>query len=590
VIAGAVLLAVTLTVGSPMSDTFELDSQFAPALEAHPTNPDRAFLADSESFPGVSQIRIAPGQSLAPSGASYALSASLGCTSPLSVARLGGFWLEPSGPTRGWITTSLCERVVPFDYATGSGVTVSYSGTNRTSVPTGQTLNGSFTRYQSGGAGASTSSFTTNFTSAVVRVGNRLLVATSNLHQSGASPVFNPGTVLFFSIDDSGATPVIAPASPFYAVTSDPNPVALAVLPGGRVAVTNAGIFDVAIPPLVTGQGSIDILDAQTGSLVGSIPIGAGNPEGALALDPTGSVGLTGSATFRRLYAVDVRGLAALPVAPVDPRIQRPSCNDSSAASAGGVPCLRSRAIRAAANAIVLPPPPGSSGVYSYVPKVRFGPSGGFAVATSYNDGGMAFVAFDPRNVSRPHPLLPSRFGVAETLAATGPSGVIGSECCPGPLLLRSTGSAGLATTDAIFATASPTGFVVRGHLGGSLATPTGDADGDGFEDAVDVCPVEPNPSQADAGGLGTASPADGVGDACQCGDVSNDGFVDVADVLALRDYLARPSVPLAAPEKCDVGGPGPSGTCNIVDATLLRRALAGAPPGISNVCPPFEP
>ncbi len=587
---GAVLLAVTLSVGS--GDAFNFHAPSAPALEAHPTNPDRAFIADSESLPGVWQLRIASGQSLALAGASYQLSANLNCSesTPFNVPRIGGFWLEPSGPTRGWITTSSCELVVPFNYATGAGVTVSYSGANRTAVPTRFTLTGSFTRYQNGGGGASISSFKTNFTTAVVRVGNRLVVATSNLQQSGSNPVFNPGTVLFFSIDDSGATPIIAPATPFYAVTSDPNPVGLAVLSGGRVAVTNAGLFDVAYPPLLTGEGSIDILDPQTGSLVGSIPIGVGNPMGALALDATGSVGLASSATFRRLYAVDVRGVGSLPLAPVDPRIQRPSCNDSNAESAGGVPCLRERAIRAGANAIVLPPPPGGSGIYSFVPNVRFAPSGDFAVATSYNDGGMAFVAFDPRNLSRPLPLLPSRFGVAETLAATGPSGVIGAECCPGPLLLRSTGAAGLTTTDALFATASPNGFVVRGHLGGSLATPTGDADGDGVEDSLDDCPFEPNSGQADAGGLGTASPADGVGDACQCGDVSDDGHVDVADALALRAFLARPSVPLAAPQKCDVGGPGPSGTCDIVDATLLWRALAGAQPGISYVCPPFTP
>jgi len=587
-VIGGLLLAVTLSVGS--GDAYDFDSPAAPAIEAHPTNPDRAFVADSESFPGIWQIRIAAGQSVALSAPSYQLSANLGCSAPFSVARIGDFWLEPSGPTRGWISTSGCELAVPFDYATGAGVAVSYSGANRPSVPTRHTLTGSFTRYQNGGGGASISSFTTNFTSAVVRVGNRLVVATSNLQQSGANPVFNPGTVLFFSIDDSGATPVIAPATPFFAVTSDPNPVALSVLPGGRIAVTNAGIFDVAFPPLVTGQGSIDILDPQTGSLVGSIPIGAGNPMAALALDPTGSVGLASSATFRRLYAVDVRGLGELPSAPVDPRLQRPSCNDSSAASAGGVPCLRARALRAGANAIVLPPPPGSSGIYSFVPTVRFAPSGDFAVATSYNDGGIAFVAFDARNLGRPHPLLASRFGAAETLAATGPAGVIGSECCPGPLLLRSTGSAGLASTDALFVTASPNGFVVRSHLGGSLATPSGDADADGVEDALDVCPLEPNPGQADAGGLGTASPPDGVGDACQCGDVSDDGHVDIADAFALREFLAHPSTPLAAPQKCDVGGPGASGTCDVVDATLLRRALQGAQPGIAYVCPPFVP
>jgi hypothetical protein len=590
VIGGALLLAVTLSVGS--GDSFNFQSPAPPALEAHPTNPDRAFIADSEADPGVFQLRITAGQSLALPGPNYHLasSSSLGCSAPFSTPRVGGFWLEPTGPTRGWITTSFCELVVPFNYATGAGVTVSYSGSSRASVPTRQTLSGAFTRYQNGGGGASISSFTTNFTSAVVRVGNRLVVATSNVQQTGPNPVFNPGTVLFFSIDDSGATPVIAPATPFFAVTSDPNPVGLSVLPGGRVAVTNAGLFDVAFPPLVTGQGSIDILDPQTGSLVGSIPIGAGNPEGALALDPTQSVGLASSATFRRLYAVDVRGIEDLPLAPVDARLQRPSCNDSSDPSAGGVLCLRERAIRAGANAIVLPPPPGSSGIYSYVPTVRFAPSGDFAVATSYNDGGMAFVAFDARNLSRPHPLLPSRFGAAETLAATGPAGVIGAECCPGPLLLRSTGVPSLATTDALFVTASPNGFVVRAHLGGSLATPSGDADGDGVEDALDVCPLEPNPGQADTGGLGTASPADGVGDACQCGDVSNDGQVDGADAFALRAFLANPSALLAAPQKCDVGGPGPSGTCDIVDAALLRRAIAGAQPGISYVCPPFVP
>ena len=139
----------------------------------------------------------------------------------------------------------------------------------------------------------------------------------------------------------------------------------------------------------------------------------------------------------------------------------------------------------------------------------RFGASGSFAAATSFNDGGLALVAFDPRNLDRPHPLLPSRFGVAETLAATGPAGEIGEECCPGPMLLTGTGtSTALAGSDVLFATGSPNGFVVRGHLAGSLAQPAGDFDGDGVQDALDVCPVEANPGQADLG-------SDGVGDAC---------------------------------------------------------------------------
>ena len=138
-------------------------------------------------------------------------------------------------------------------------------------------------------------------------------------------------------------------------MTSDPNPLALTDLGGGRVAVTNAGISDASFPPLVTGKGSIDVLEAATGKLVGSFPLGAGNPGGrALALDPTGSVAVAGSQTYRRLYAVDVRGIAALPASDVDPRLQRPSCNDVAGDSAGGVPCLRTRVIRGGANPIVL--------------------------------------------------------------------------------------------------------------------------------------------------------------------------------------------------------------------------------------------
>jgi hypothetical protein len=305
-VIGGWLLAVTLSIGSGDSVLFDAP---APQIEGHPTNPDRAFVADADADPGVFQLRTAPAQSLALVSAStdYHLPAGLNCSESLfNVPRIGGFWLEPPASTRGWITTSACELLIPFDYATGAGVTVSWLGGSRLAIPTRHELFGAFTRYQSGGGGAAIASFKTNFTSAAVRVGNRLLVATSNLQTTGANPVFNPGTVLFFSIDESGPIPVIAPATPFFAVTSDPNPVGLAVLPGGRVAVTNAGIFDVAFPPLVTGQGSIDVLDAASGSLVGSLPLGLANPMGPLELDPTGSVGMTSSATHRRLYAVDV--------------------------------------------------------------------------------------------------------------------------------------------------------------------------------------------------------------------------------------------------------------------------------------------
>ena len=128
----------------------------------------------------------------------------------------------------------------------------------------------------------------------------------------------------------------------------------------------------------------------------------------------------------------------------------------------------------------------------------------------------------------------------------------------------------------------------MRGHLAGTLTAPSGDADGDGVQDALDDCPVESNAAQTDSGGLGSSS-ADGVGDVCQCGDVSNDGRVASADVDALRAFLAGAGT-LAAPQKCDVGKGATSGACDVLDATLLRRALALAAPGIEPVCAPFLP
>ena len=108
------------------------------------------------------------------------------------------------------------------------------------------------------------------------------------------------------------------------------------------------------------------------------------------------------------------------------------------------------------------------------------------------------------------------------------------------------------------------------------------------MQDALDDCPVEANAAQTDSGGLDSTSP-DGVGDVCQCGDVSNDGRVTGADVAALRAFLAGAGA-LAAPQKCDVGKGATSGACDLLDATLLRRALALAAPGIEPVCAPFLP
>jgi hypothetical protein len=99
------------------------------------------------------------------------------------------------------------------------------------------------------------------------------------------------------------------------------------------------------------------------------------------------------------------------------------------------------------------------------------------------------------------------------------------------------------------------------------------DSDGDGIFDAVDNCPLNSNPSQTDSGGLNSATP-DGIGDACQCGDLDGNGIVNTAD-LRLYGEVIQPGGPLwvEKPELCNLSG---SLGCDKADVTTLRQTLAG--------------
>jgi hypothetical protein len=116
-------------------------------------------------------------------------------------------------------------------------------------------------------------------------------------------------------------------------------------------------------------------------------------------------------------------------------------------------------------------------------------------------------------------------------------------------------------------------------------ASEPADADGDGVIDATDNCPTTANPGQEDAGGVGVGSPPDGIGNACQCGDVSGDGRVTITDAVVIqRSLLIPPTATQAHPELCNVGG---SASCTVADATIIRRALLLPPTAtIAQVCP----
>lgn len=107
--------------------------------------------------------------------------------------------------------------------------------------------------------------------------------------------------------------------------------------------------------------------------------------------------------------------------------------------------------------------------------------------------------------------------------------------------------------------------------------------------DCDDNCPYTWNPDQLDTGGTGVGSAADGIGDACQCGDVSGDGRVSSIDVaIIMRALMQPPRSTMFRPDLCDVGG---SADCTSADASIAFRALMTPPlANIQQQCDPAQP
>ena len=113
-----------------------------------------------------------------------------------------------------------------------------------------------------------------------------------------------------------------------------------------------------------------------------------------------------------------------------------------------------------------------------------------------------------------------------------------------------------------------------------------GDDDGDLILDNVDNCPFSSNPSQEDNGGIGSGPP-DGIGDACQCGDVTGDGVVNSFDATMIKRQALGLAAPLFdVPGNCDVTD---DGACDSFDATvIIRTALGLSVPPLLQSCPNF--
>ncbi len=102
------------------------------------------------------------------------------------------------------------------------------------------------------------------------------------------------------------------------------------------------------------------------------------------------------------------------------------------------------------------------------------------------------------------------------------------------------------------------------------------DVDGDGITADLDNCPFTANPGQEDTGGLATSAP-DGIGNACQCGDVTGNGIVNGQDAQVIQRHGigAQPNTLFVVPGNCDVSG---NDQCNGQDANAVKRAALGAP------------
>jgi hypothetical protein len=110
-----------------------------------------------------------------------------------------------------------------------------------------------------------------------------------------------------------------------------------------------------------------------------------------------------------------------------------------------------------------------------------------------------------------------------------------------------------------------------------------------------DLCPYAPTGVETDSGGIGTATP-DGIGDSCQCADVTDNGIVDATDLQVMREFLlGNPFSDTFEPARCNLVGPsagdGGGSDCDVGDAFVLDRLLQSATVNIrfDNACDAYS-
>jgi uncharacterized repeat protein (TIGR01451 family) len=172
--------------------------------------------------------------------------------------------------------------------------------------------------------------------------------------------------------------------------------------------------------------------------------------------------------------------------------------------------------------------------------------------------GGSITGAFTQANCN----IAASTFTCAMGSLANGASGALH--------LTFTTSTPGLVTNSASVSSSSGDPITVNNADSEVTSVGSSDRDGDGVSDTADNCPYHANPDQ-------TESDANGRGNACECGDQTGDGTVDVRDLIAINLAIFDPGrvTPL-----CDANN---DGQCSVSDIVAANAEIFS--PGNTSTC-----
>jgi hypothetical protein len=305
----------------------------------------------------------------------------------------------------------------------------------------------------------SVTSFRPTFTSGAAIAGDYLFVSTSNLGDDAgsANTQYLTGSVQVYDIDPAAVPPMVGPNEAVPVIhTTGFNPTHVTAFETGTrrfALVTVSGAIgiapdDPATPEveafgLALSDAAIDVIDADSLELVGTIPLGpAAASTAGLTVDPTGRFGVVGSTIGRELLAVDLSTLESLPSSTASPVV----LGGAAIFSAGDAFALPARVDGAPASAC-----PG------FVADVAF--DGSRIYATESCDGTIAVVDVDLSG-SPPFPLPQDRFVGVDLLNVAAPirADTLGEPHQPGMIAVRP-GAAG-AGPEILFLMGEPEGLL----------------------------------------------------------------------------------------------------------------------------------